>query len=79
LRIYKEFHPTSIESDTKSLESKESLKNNGVETFLSNNNNTDRVLKRKLMTYRYGKRSQQSFETNDEKLEHFIKDIKSKY
>jgi len=39
----------------------------------------NRLLKRKLMTYRYGKRSEQSFENNYDKLQEFIKNIKSQY
>ena len=59
---------------------------NVMPNIINNNNNNNvvggggnRLLKRKLMTYRYGKRSEPSFENNYDKLQEFIKNIKSQY
>ena len=89
LKLYKQFHPDSVESDANSLESIEFKKTdlmNVMPNIINNNNNNNvvggggnRLLKRKLMTYRYGKRSEPSFENNYDKLQEFIKNIKSQY
>jgi hypothetical protein len=77
MKLYKEIHPNSIESDSNSLASTELKKNNLIN--LVPNFNGGRVLKRKLMTYRYGKRSKKSSEVNDDKLDEFIENIKSHF